>query len=83
MTTVLEEREGEYTLVVPRDVVKDLHLHPGAALDLSVEGERLVARRARPKYTLAQLLEEHAQVIDELGENREWIDAPRVGRELI
>ena len=39
--------------------------------------------KKRPRYTLAQLLADTDYSRPILTEDREWIDAPRVGRELI
>lgn len=82
-TTVLREIDGALLMSVPEDVAEELHLQPGTSLDLHVEDGHLVARPARRRQSLSQLLEEHSRIIEELGENREWVDAPAVGRELI
>jgi antitoxin ChpS len=63
--------------------VEKLALKDGSEVDLSPEGGSLTARPAKPRYTLDQLLKEHAEIMHELPEDRDWIDAPRVGRELI
>jgi antitoxin ChpS len=39
--------------------------------------------KKHPPYTLAQLLDDSDYFQPMPTENREWIDAPRVGRELV
>jgi antitoxin ChpS len=71
-------------LTVPRTCLNLLHLQPGATVGISVNNGRLVVEpKPRPRYTLAELLAasdySHPQPLDE----REWVDAPAVGMELI
>jgi len=54
------------------------------AFDVTVEGESFVLRpRRKPKYTLQELLDQCDFSIPMDQEERDWLDAPRVGRELI
>ena len=71
-------------LAVPPAILDVLRLAPGAEVGLTVDNERLVVEpAARPRYTLAQLLAESDYSQPPTPEERAWIDAPPVGRELI
>jgi antitoxin ChpS len=73
-------------LAVPPALLDVLHLAPGTRVGLAVDNGRLVVEpQARPRYTMADLLAEAeaAGVYPLPPEEREWIDAPAVGKELI
>ena len=59
----------------------ELDLKEGAQVE--VQGTARSLKIGRPNYSLAELLAQcdYSLPMDE--EEREWIDAPRVGRELI
>jgi antitoxin ChpS len=51
---------------------------------LAVDGERLVMQsRPKPRYTLEELLAASDYSQPRTPEEREWIDAPPVGHELL
>jgi antitoxin ChpS len=80
----LEEIGGSVMLAVPPAILDQLQLKAGATVGLAVEGDRLVLQaQNRPKYTLEELLaaSDYSQPMS--AEDREWVDAPPVGRELI
>jgi antitoxin ChpS len=80
--TVHATKDG-LTLRIPDEFVEKLALKDGSKLEISIDGASLAVRPAKPRFTLGQLLKEHAEIMHELPEDRDWIDAPRVGRELI
>lgn len=84
-TTSLRKVGGSVMLAVPPLLLEQLHLQVGTTVGLAVDHGCLVVKpKPRPRYTLAQLLaasDYHAQPEEE-GE-REWIDAPAVGKELL
>ncbi|MFG1348112.1 antitoxin [Xanthobacter autotrophicus] len=49
---------GSVMLAIPPTILDQLSLAQGAGVELSVEGETLVVRLRRPRYTLDQLLAE-------------------------
>ena len=84
-TTHLRKVGGSVMLAVPPALLDVLHLAPGAKVGLAVDNGRLVVEpKARPRYTLDQLLAEaEASGTYPLPpEEREWIDTPAVGKEL-
>ncbi len=69
---------------VPPALLDSLNLRPGDELGIEAESGRLVLeRKARPRYTLRQLLAECDKRAKRSKEDREWIDSGPVGRELI
>jgi antitoxin ChpS len=71
-------------LAVPPAILELLHLQAGATVAISVDGGRLVIEpRARPRYTLAQLLEASDYAQPPSAEDRQWIDAPAIGGEVL
>ncbi|GLQ12452.1 antitoxin [Devosia yakushimensis] len=74
---------GSAMLAIPPELLETMSVKIGAVFDISVEDGALVAKPSRPKYSLQQLLaEEKAAGIDALAEaDRDWLDAPPVGRE--
>lgn len=49
---------GSVMLAIPPAILDQLSFAEGAGVELSVEGEALVVRSRRPRYTLDQLLAE-------------------------
>ena len=83
-TTNLRKVGGSVMLVVPPAFLDQLHLQAGATAGLAVDHGRLVVEpRIRQRYTLAELLAESDYAQSQLTEEREWIDAPAVGGELL
>ena len=78
--TVVEEKDDQLVLTVPPEVQRELNLRRGDCLEVEISTE---ARPRRRKFDADQLVREHAEILHELGDNREWIDSPPVGRELI
>jgi antitoxin ChpS len=83
--TILDTKDGP-ALSLSQDAIDALGLRKGSMLEVSIEGSSLLlrlSRRRRPKYTAEELLAQCDFSIPMSDEDREWIDAPRVGRELI
>jgi antitoxin ChpS len=83
-TTRLRKVGGSVMLAVPPAFLDQLHLQAGATVALAVDhGCLVVDPKQRPRYTLAELLAISDYSQPQSAEDREWIDAPAVGRELI
>lgn len=83
-TTNLRKVGGSIMLAVPPAFLDQLHLQVGATVSLIIDHGRLVVEpRTRPRYTLAELLaaSDYSQPLS--AEEREWIDAPAIGGELL
>lgn len=83
-TTNLRKVGGSVMLAVPPAILELLHLRVGATVGVAVEGGRLVVEpQSRPRYTMAELLAASDYSQPQPPEEREWVDAPAVGGELI
>ncbi len=83
-STNLRKVGGSVMLAVPPALLDVLELRAGARVDIGVEGGRLViAPRTRPIYTLDELLAQcdNSGTVDD--EDRPWLDANPVGKELL
>ncbi len=83
-TTSLRKVGGSIMLVVPPAFLDQLDLQAGSTVGLTVSGGQLVVDpNPRPKYTLAELLAASDYSQPQPAEERDWIDAPAVGGELV
>jgi len=83
-TTNLRKVGGSVMLAVPPAILEQLQLKVGATVGLAVDGDRLILHpRPKPRYTMEELLAESDYSQPMSPEDREWIDAPPVGLELI
>ncbi len=83
-TTNLRKVGGSVMLAVPPAILDLLSLAVGAKVDIGVENGRLVVEpRKRPKYTLDELLAQCEETGTPSAEDRAWLDAKPVGRELL
>lgn len=83
-TVTLRNLGGSVVMTVPKPVLGLLNLAAGNQVNVSVEnGKLIVEPRQKPCYTLTQLL---AQCTTEnmvpTAEDRAWLDAPAVGKEV-
>ncbi len=84
VTTNLRKVGGSVMLVVPPVLLNLLNLQAGATVGVDVEDGRLVVEpKKKPHYTLDELLENSDYSQPQPPEEREWLDAPAVGRELL
>jgi len=83
-TTNLRKVGGSVMLAVPPALLDILRLRPGARVGIAVESGRLVvAPQNRPRYTLDELLAKCDVKAARSKEEREWLEATPVGRELL
>ena len=83
-TTNLRRVGGSVMLAVPPAFLEQLNLQAGATVGLVVaDGHLVVDPKTRPHYTLAQLLAISDYSQPQSAADREWVDAPAVGGELI
>jgi antitoxin ChpS len=76
------QRLGEtLVMVVPAELQKELSLTEGSRLEMQADHGKVSVRRR--KYTLQELLDQCDYSLPMSEEEREWLDAPAVGRELI
>ena len=83
-TTTLREVGGSVILSVPPAILDLLSLAVGAKVDIGVENGRMVVEpRKRPTYTLDELLAQCEETDAPSAEDRAWLEAKPVGRELL
>jgi antitoxin ChpS len=83
LTTTLRKVGGSIMMVVPPAILDQLQLQVGAAVALTVDGERLIVEPPRkPRYTLDELLEQCDSNVPLSDEDRAWMNLRPVGKEL-
>ncbi len=82
--TNLRKVGGSVMLTLPRAMLDSLSLKAGAAVGVTIEGDHLIVQpRPKPQYTLEELLAASDYETPQTADEREWIDAPAVGRKLL
>jgi antitoxin ChpS len=82
--TNLRKVGGSVMLAVPPALLDLLHLKAGASVGVAVDGDRLVIEASsKPRYTLSELLAASDYSSGASPEDREWIDASAVGKEIL
>ncbi len=82
--TNLRKVGGSVMLAVPPAFLEQLHLKAGAPVGVAVDGGRLiVVSSSRQRYTLAELLAASDYSEPQTPQDREWLDAPAVGKEIL
>lgn len=89
MSTVnIRKQGGAAIITIPAEVLKELAVGVGQALDIEVSNGALIARPTRGgvrrRYSLAELLEGVTPAVarEMAKASAEWNDGPSVGREL-
>jgi antitoxin ChpS len=87
-STSLRKVGGSVMLTVPPAFLDQLHLRPGSTVGLAISEGCLVIDpsylpAAKLRYTLAELLAMSDYTQPQNPDQREWLDAPQVGGELI
>ena len=83
-TTHLRKVGGSIMLALPPALLDLLQLKVGATVSVEVADGRLVVDpQPKPRYTLEELLASSEFSQPPTKEDREWLDAPPVGGELI
>jgi antitoxin ChpS len=83
-TTNLRKVGGSIMLAVPPVLLNLLDLKAGATVAVDVENGRLIVEpNPRPRYTMAELLAASDYSQAQPPEEREWVDTPAIGGELL
>ncbi|EBD9830500.1 antitoxin [Salmonella enterica] len=83
-TTRLKKVGGSVMLAVPPAVLKTLGLSTDSDVGMTIDnGCLIIEPRKRPCYSLEELLAQCDPNAEISEEDREWIDAPAVGREIL
>ena len=82
--TNLRKVGGSVMLTVPPALLDLLRLKAGASVGVAVDGGRLIVEASpRPRYTMAELLAASDYSVSGTEKDREWLDAPAVGKEIL
>jgi antitoxin ChpS len=82
--TTLRTVGGSVMFAIPKAILESLDLMPNRQVGLSVsEGRLIVEPQPRPRYSLAELMEQCDLSAPMTDEDRVWLDAAPVGREDI
>lgn len=80
----LKKVGGSIMLAVPPAVLKSLGLSTGSELGMTIDnGCLIIEPQKRPRHSLEELLAQCDSNAEMSEEDREWIDAPAVGKELL
>lgn len=83
-TAFLRKVGGSVMLSVPPAILTALHLEAGAEVALAIEGDKLVIEsKLRPRYRLEELLAQCKPAKKRSKEERDWLAAKPVGKELL
>lgn len=82
-TGTLRKVGGSMMIAIPPVVLDQLHLEVGATLSINLDGDHLVLRPERPRYTLEDLLSQCDFSQPPSLEDEAWVNSPPAGRELI
>lgn len=83
-TTNLRKVGGAVMLAIPPAFLEQLHLQAGASVGVAVvDGRLVIDPKPRPRYTLGELLAASDYSRPPSADEREWLDAPAAGGELI
>ena len=81
---VLRAIGGSVMVALPKPLLAHVRLGPGSVVDLSMErGKITLAPRARPRYTLQELLAQCDFRKRPKRADREWQSAPPAGKEVL
>jgi antitoxin ChpS len=84
LTTHLRKVGGSVMLAVPPAFLEHLNLKAGASVGLMVaDGHMVVHPHTKPSYSLEELLAPAVDAPASVPQDREWLDAPAVGGELM
>jgi len=81
----VQEVDGSLMLVLPESIIERLHLTPASEVEVTLADEKiLVHKRPRRRYSLDELIAmSDPLAFEQTDEDREWLNSPPVGRELI
>jgi len=84
INVTLRKLGGSVVMAVPVQILTMLHIGAGSQVNVTVvDGKLVIEPRAKPHFTLAELL---AQCSDEnmalTDDDREWLDTRPVGKEM-
>jgi antitoxin ChpS len=84
LLTTLRSVGGSVMFAIPKPILEGLGLSANTQVGLSVsEGRLIVEPHPRPRYRLAELMEQCDLSAPVSEESQAWLDAEPVGREIL
>jgi antitoxin ChpS len=84
LLTTLRAVGGSVMFAIPKPILEGLGLSPNTQVGLSVsEGRLIVDPHPRPRYTLAELVDQCDLSAPVTEVSRAWLEVPPAGREII
>ena len=75
---------GSVMVAIPPGLLEELDLKSDASVDMTVKsGKLMLEASARPRFTLDELLAQCRSDVAMDSEERDWLDIPATGREII
>ena len=82
--TILQDVGGSLMLAIPTELIEQLHLEAGTTVELTVDHSCIIVKpNLRSSYTIEKVLAISDYSQPGTAGEREWIDTPAVGGELI
>ena len=83
-TARLRKVGGSVMVAIPPAMLDELDLKPDASVDMTVKsGKLMLEASARPRFTLDELLAQCRSDGPMDSEERDWLDKPATGHEII
>ena len=83
LLTTLRTVGGSVMFAIPKTILEGLGLSPNTQVGLTVSDGRLIVEpHPRPRYTLAELMEQCDLSAPVTEESQAWLEAEPVGREI-
>ncbi|WP_395780414.1 antitoxin [Aquidulcibacter sp.] len=83
-TTKLRKVGGSVMLAVPPAILDVMRLQAGSSVGVTLDGTKLVVEASTPiRYSLEELLSQSDYNDGASQEDRDWLDAPAIGGELL
>jgi antitoxin ChpS len=80
----LREVDGTIMMVIPSDLMEQMHQSRGVTVNMVVEGQTVfMSPQRRPRYTLDELLAQCDPNAPPEEPDHEWLNMKPVGREII
>ncbi len=80
--TTVKDINGSPHIAIPADLLEQIQLPIGSSISINIEGNQITIAKSAPHYSLDELLAGMPDDLTQSSEDREWLEASPVGREL-
>lgn len=83
-TSVIRQSGGAKIISLPKAILSSLNLDIGSTLELTIQNNQIVLNPVNTELTLEELLAgSPKEALALTDEDREWLNAPAVGKEIL